>query len=203
MAEEIKNLIEKIQEEGIKAAEDKAKEIELEAKRKAEEILKKAQTEAEKILSEASEKVSRLEQSAKISINQAGRDLILSLKEEIDVMLQRLIQSSISQALSPQEMAKILVDLIKKLGSHDKEDVLVLLKKDDLEKLQKEYLDRIKEETKKGIILRPSQDITGGFIISFDSGKSHFDFTDKALTEYLGSFIKPHLREILNNTKKD
>lgn len=203
MAEEIKDLIEKIQEEGIKAAEEKAQAIELEAKRKAQEIIKKAEGQAEKILSEAKEKVSRLEKSAKASISQAGRDLVLSLKEEIARMLERLIQSGISQALSPQEMSKVLVDLIKKLGAHDKEEILVLVKKDDLEDLRKEFSSRLKDESKKGITLASSQDITGGFIISFDAGKSHFDFTDKALTEYLSSFLKPHLREILDNTKKE
>jgi len=200
MAEEIKDLIKKIQEEGIKAAEDKAKEIELEAKRKAEAILQKAQADAEKIISEADEKVSRMEQSAKASVQQAGRDSLLSLKHEIDTMLTRLIQSSIAQALSPAEMAKVIVELIKKFASHGKEDVLVLLKKEDLEKVEKEFLNRLKDETKKGILLKPSQDISGGFLISFDSGKSHFDFTDKALAEYMSSFLKPHLIKILNGT---
>jgi V/A-type H+-transporting ATPase subunit E len=198
MAEEIKDLIKKIQEEGIQAAQDKAKEIELEAKRKAEAILQKAKLEAEKIISEANEKISRMEQSAKVSIQQAGRDSLLSLRQEIDAILTRLIQSSISQALSPSEMAKIIIELVKKFASHGKEDVLVLLKKEDLEKMEKEFLSRLKDEAKKEIVLKSAQDIAGGFIISFDSGKSHFDFTDKALAEHMSSFLKPQLSKMLN-----
>jgi V/A-type H+-transporting ATPase subunit E len=198
MTEEIKDLIKKIQEEGIQAAQDKAKEIELEAKRKAEAILQKAQDEAGKIISEANEKALRMEQSAKVSIQQAGRDSLLSLRHEIDAMLMRLIQSSISQTLSPAEIAKIIAELIKKFASPGKEDVLVLLKKEDLEKMEKEFLSRLKDETKKGIVLKSAQDITGGFVISFDSGKSHFDFTDKALAEYMSSFLKSHLSKMLN-----
>jgi len=200
MAEEIKDLIEKIQQEGIKAAEDKAKEIEAEARLKAQDLIKKAQSEAEKIMSEANERISRTEQDSKALINQAGRDLLLSLKKEIDVMLERLIASSVAQTLNPSEMAKIIAELIKKFSSEGKEDIWVLLKKEDVEKLEKEFLSRLKEETKKGIVLKSSQDISGGFIISFDAGKSHFDFTDKALAEYLGSFLKPHLNQILNGT---
>ena len=64
MAEEIRSLIEKIQQEGIQAGEDKAKEIEAEAKRKATSVLKKAESDAEKILADAKEKVVRLEESA-------------------------------------------------------------------------------------------------------------------------------------------
>ena len=198
MAEEIKDLIEKIQQEGIKAAEDKAKQIEQEAKAKAEAILQKAQAQSAKIILEANEEVTRRQESAKASIRQAARDLLLSLKKEINFMLERLIASTVSQTLTPSEMAKIIEELVKKFGSQTKDDVLVLLKKEDLEKLKSEFLSRLKEETKKGIILKPSQDISAGFIISFDAGKSHFDFTDKVLAEYLSSFLRPHLNQILN-----
>jgi len=203
MAEEIKDLIEKIQEEGIKAGEDKAKEIELEAKRKAGSLLEKAKSDAEKTLAEAKEKVARMEESAKVSIQQAGRDLLLSLKEELHAMLGRLVQSSVAQTLNPSEMAKILHELIKKLAGASEEDIWVWLKKEDGEKLEKEFLSRLKEETKRNIVLKPSEEILGGFIISFDAGKSHFDFTDKALGEYLGTFLKPHLKQVLNGEVKE
>jgi len=203
MAEEIKSLIEKIQEEGIKAGEDKAREIEAEAKRKVASLLEKAKSDAEKILAEAKDKVGRMEESAKASIQQAGRDLLLSLKQELQAMLGRLVQSSVAETLSPSEMAKILHELIKKLAGASKEDIWIWLKKEDGEKLKTEFLSRLKEETKRNIILKPSQEISGGFIISFDAGKSHFDFTDKALAEYLGSFLKPQLNQILNKEAKE
>lgn len=201
MAEEIKDLIEKIQEEGIKAAEEKAKKIEAEAKRLAESILQKAQGEAQKILSEADEKVLRMEQSAKASIQQAGRDLLLSLRKEIEEMLKRLVQAKVAQVLSASEITKILHELIKKFAEHGKEEVLVWLNKEDGEKLEKDFLAQLKEETRRGITLKPSQDISAGFIISFDAGKSHFDFTDKALAGYMATFLRPQLREILEESK--
>ncbi|KPK97742.1 MAG: hypothetical protein AMJ95_07535 [Omnitrophica WOR_2 bacterium SM23_72] len=203
MAEEIRNLIEKIQEEGIKAGEDKAREIEAEAKRKAASLLAKAESDVEKILAEAKERVARMEESAKASIQQAGRDLLLSLKEELHAMLERLVQSSVAETLSPSEMAKILHELIKKLAGASKEDIWIWLKKEDGEKLKTEFLSRLKEETKRNIVLKPSEEILGGFIISFDAGKSHFDFTDKALAEYLGTFLKPQLNQILNSPGKE
>jgi V/A-type H+-transporting ATPase subunit E len=203
MAEEIKNLIEKIQEEGIKAGEDKAREIEAEAKRKAVSLMEKAKAEAQEIITEGREKVSRMEESAKASIQQAGRDLLLSLKEELHAMLERLVQSSVAETLSPSEMAKILHELIKKLAGASKEDIWVWLKKEDGEKLKMEFLSRLKEETKRNIVLKPSEEILGGFIISFDAGKSHFDFTDQALAEYLGTFLKPQLNQILNSIAKE
>ena len=104
-------------------------------------------------------------------------------------------------AVTGPEMARVIAELIKKLGAQGKEDIWILLKKEECEKLEKEFLSHLKEETKRGIVLKPSQDITGGFTISFDAGKSHFDFTDKALAEYLTSFLRPQLRQILEEKK--
>ena len=56
MAEQIKDLIEKINQEGIKAAEEKARQVEEAAKQKADEILAKAKLEAERIIAEAAKR---------------------------------------------------------------------------------------------------------------------------------------------------
>ena len=73
------------------------------------------------------------------------------------------------------------------------------MKKEDQEKIEKGLLAELKEEVKKGITLKPSEDIAGGFIISYDAGKSHFDFTDKALAEYFSLYLKPKIGQMLNS----
>ncbi len=195
MAEEIKDLIEKIQEEGVRVAEDKAREIEDTARGKADEIIKKARAEAERITAAAKEQVARMQESSKTLLKQAGRDLILNLRKEIDAMLDKLIVSGIRQALSPEELAKILTTLIKDYSG--KENIIISLKKEDQEKLEKGFLGALAQEARKKVILRPSEDIQAGFIISYDNGKSSYDFTDEAMAEYIGSALKPKLKEIL------
>ncbi|MFH1622747.1 MAG: V-type ATP synthase subunit E family protein [Candidatus Omnitrophota bacterium] len=198
MAEEIKNLIEKIQQEGIQAAEDKARQIEEQAKQKVNHILEKAKREAEKITQDAKANAAKMEESAKASLKQAARDLLITLRKEINSMLDKLIVSQVGQALDAHELSKIITLLIKECKDKAKEEIMILLKKEDLQKIEKGLLSELKEETKKGIVLKPSEDITGGFIISFDSGKSHYDFTDKALAEYISLYLKPKLGKILD-----
>lgn len=195
MTEDIKNLIDKIQEEGVKSGQDKAKAIEEDAKRQAKEIIEKAKNEAEKIISDAKDKIAKMEESSKVSLKQSGRDLLILIKKEVNSLLGKLIVSNVRQTLNPDELAKIITTLIKDYKG--KEDIIISLKKEDMEKLEKGFLGELKEEVKKGIVLRPSEDIQAGFIISYDGGKSHFDFTDKALAEYIGSYIKPKVGEIL------
>ena len=76
-------------------------------------------------------------------------------------------------------------------------DIVVSLKKEDLESLEKGSMGELREAVKKGITLRPSDDISAGFIISYDAGKSQFDFTDKSLAEYIITYLKPKLKDVL------
>lgn len=197
MAEDLKGLIEKINQEGVKAAEEKAQEIEAEAKRQAEGIIEKAKKEAEKIIAEAKDEAARMEKSGKASLAQAGRNLILSLRKEITSMLDGLVASRLREELSPSAIVKIINSLIKNYKGAAEGNVIVSLNKEDLQSLEKDFLADLKREVKKGITLKRADDIQAGFIISYDSGKSHFDFTDKGLAEYISLYLKPQLAELL------
>ena len=197
MAEEIKELIAKIQEEGIKTAEAKAKEIENSARKNAEEIVARARSDAEKIIAEAKGKAKKAEESTNALLKQAGRDLILGLRKEINTLLNKIAVSGARHALAPEELVKIIAGLIKEHHLKEGENIVVSLRKEDLEKIEKGLLAELSEKVKKGITLKSSEDVSGGFIISFDSQKSHFDFSDNALADYISTHLKPKLNEIL------
>lgn len=197
MAEELKELIEKIQLEGVKAAEDKALAIAAHAQRRADETIKNAEKESGRIISEAKERVARLEEGAKSSVKQAARDTMLSLRKEIAAMLERLVADHVHKALSAEDLAKILTAIIKGCSGENKDKIVISLRKEDLEKVEKALFSELGHEAKKGIALRATTDIRGGFLISYDSGKSYFDFSDKALAEYLAAQLKTSLADIV------
>ncbi len=197
MAEDIKGLIEKIQQEGIKAAEAQAKEIEGRAGQRAGAIVKEAEKQAQQLIDNAKDEIAKMEKSADASIRQAGRDLLLSLREEINRMLQKLVVSQVRAALSPDEMSKIIIALIKEMSIAKEGEIIVSLKEKDMEKVERSLLHSLADEAKKRVALKASGEITGGFIISYDGGKSHFDFTDKAIAEYLSLQLEPKLAKLL------
>ena len=200
MPENLEGLIEKIHEEGVRAAENKAKDIEGEAKLKAQAIVDKAEKNAEKIIAETKNEVARLEKSGEASLRQAGRNLIISLKKEIESLLNKLITLEVREELSPEVMTKSISTLIKNYKDKEKTDIIISLGEDDLKKVEKGFLGKLKREVKNGISLKARDDIHGGFIISYDAGKSHYDFTDKALTEYIGLYLRPKLADLLGSS---
>ena len=197
MAEEIRDLIEKINQEGIKAAEEKAQNIEAAAKQRADDILAQARLEAGEMIAVAKDRIHREDEKGKTLLAQGGRDLLLSLRKEINAILGRIVVSDIHQVLTPEALFKLLSEVVKNYKAGESSDITVFLNKEDLEPLEKIFLNKLREETKKKIILRPAEEISGGFTISFDSGKSCYDFTDKALAEYIGTYLKPKLNKIL------
>ena len=203
MAEEIRDLIEKINQDGIRAAEEKGRQIEAAAQEQAGEILDRARHETEGMLSAAREKIRREEENEKTVLAQAGRDLLLSLRNEIGAMLGRLLEGEVRATLTPEALATLLSDVIRRESAGEGGDIAVYLKKDDLERLEAHFLQRLREETKKQIVLMPADGISGGFIISYDGGKSCFDYTDRALAAYLGARLKPELDRILKGAAKD
>ncbi|MBU1037591.1 MAG: hypothetical protein KJ994_00910, partial [Candidatus Omnitrophica bacterium] len=171
--------------------------IEAEARARADRAVEKGAKEAESMISEAKAEIKALEEGAKNSIKQASRDTMLSLRKEIYSMLERIVGSHVHKALSAEELAKILTAMIKGHGGEDKQNIIVSLKKDDLEKVEKAIFAELGQEAKKGIRLKTVTDIHGGFLISYDSGRSYFDFSDKALAEYLSLHLKARLGDIV------
>jgi vacuolar-type H+-ATPase subunit E/Vma4 len=203
MVEDIRDLIEKINQEGIRAAEEKARDIEDTARRKADDIIAAAQHEADDLITAAKERIRREDDKERTLIVQAGRDMLLSLREEINAMLGRIMVTDIRKSLTPEALSTILAEVVRKHGREESGDIIVSLSPEDREALAQNFFARLREETGKKIIVRPSDNISRGFSISFDSGKSCYDFSDKALAEYIGTYLKPRLNRILGEAAKD
>ena len=197
MAEEIKELIEKIREEGVRAGEDKARAIEEEARNRARQVIDDAEAESKKILSEAHKSISKSEESSRTSLKQAARDCVIGLKKEILSTLNKITLSHVHKTLTMEETGKFIAHLLKECKPREKGEIIISLKKEEIDKLTGALMSELSDELKKGLVLRSSEDIRGGFTVSYDHGKSYYDFTDKALAEYIGSYIKPKLSGIL------
>ncbi len=197
MAQELKALLDKIQKEGVESAQKAAREIEARAQKQADEIVARAESDARKLLDDAQEKIRQEKDASEAALKQAGRDLVLSLKKQILATLEKVVTLDVRQALGPQELAALVKLAVQQYGGQDAGPVTVSLQDGDRRKLEQGFLSRLKDELKRDIVLKATDEVAGGFIISFDAGKSHFDFSDKALAAYLSGLVRPKLAEFL------
>lgn len=200
MAEELKELLEKIQREGIDAAAERGRAIEAEARGRADEIIRLAEQSAARVMAEARSSIATAEESGRRSLEQASRDTIISLHQEIAATLGRTVSTHVHKELGTGELTKMIIALVKDADCAGKEKTIISLRKEDLEKIEKGLIGELGPEVRKGIVLRHSADIKGGFTISYDSGKSHYDFTEGSLADYISAYLKPELARILKKT---
>ena len=110
---QIQDLVNSIKRDGIAEAEKKAAQIIAEAKEQAEELLRTADKDAAKLLDEARKEVAVMRQSGKAALEQAGRDVILSLKKSINAQFDRLLGKSVAKAFSGKDLVNLVVQVVK------------------------------------------------------------------------------------------
>ncbi len=198
MAQEIKDLIAKIQQEGVQAAQEQATQIKADAEKDSLKIIAQAKLQAQKIIEQANVQAKKTDDSTQAALKQAGRDLLISLRQEIITMLDRLIKLDLRQVLTVEELSKIITALIKDTPLSLGSQIVVSLNPQDKQKLEQGFLKQLIAETKKSVVLKSTDGIDSGFIISFDAGKSIFDFSGQALSDYLLGCLRPELSKILN-----
>lgn len=199
MAQEIKDLIAKIKSEGVDAAQVQAVQIKAQADQAAAKVIAEAKIQAQRIIEQATTAAKKLEDSTAAALKQSSRDLLISLKQEIAHILDRLVKAQLHQALSAGELGGIISALIKNAPLSLGSQIVVSLNPADKDKLEQGLLKQLVEETKKSIVLKSSEGIESGFVISFDAGKSIFDFTDQALSDYIGRGLRPEINKLLNS----
>ncbi|MBI5415751.1 MAG: hypothetical protein HZA29_02945, partial [Candidatus Omnitrophica bacterium] len=67
----------------------------------------------------------------------------------------------------------------------------------DLRELRDGSLAKLQKQIKHPVHFEACEDIGKGFTVSFDNGKSSFDFSEAALAEYLSVYLNEELAALL------
>jgi len=199
--EDLKNLIDRIHEEGVRAVEEKTSRIEEDARKRREQIIEDARVEAGRILEDAGKKAEESRKRAEEELRQSARDLIIKLKETVFSVLDSLIENEIGAEFKDARILKTITPVIEKMGEPGEDKIALTVSAKERKRLEEALLSGLKDEIKKGVAIKESDEIGKGFLISFDGGRSTFDVTAKGLAEYVSRYMKPRLRDMLKDLK--
>ena len=183
MAEEIQYLINQIQKEGV----DKAKS-------EAEKIINDAKSEAEKNKSLAEEQANSLRNKSITAIEQAARDLLITLGQ----CCEKVVLSTLDESIKDELKDDYLKKLIEKIIENQNEPLSVLLNKSDAENLIAIVSD-ISKENLKEIDISVDNNILSGFKIKFKENQVFLDYTNESLSNSLSEFLRPELAKIVSD----
>ncbi len=202
METQLQELIQKIKNDGVAAAENEAADIVNAAKIEAEKILAEAKEKAQKIVDDAKSESRRTVKSGEEAISQAGRNLLISFRESVTRELSALVNSSVKEAFSSSELCSIIVKSVEALSQNtDAEDISLLLNQSDLKVLENNLVAAFNKKLEGGIMLKASDSFDGGFRVAVNGGSAYYDFSTESVTEMLCNYLNPQIAALLKEAQ--
>ena len=197
MSVQLKELIERIKKEGVGEADKMAEQIQSKAKEQADEIIRAANDKAREIVEKAEADAKRFENAGKEAVRQAGRDIVLKTEAEIKKVFASILNRETQEALKPELLQQAIASLVEAWAKNKGESIEVQVSENDIKNLSSYLQDRLSDEIKKGVTVKPSTNVESGFHVSLKDGSAFYDFSDRGLTEYFLDYLNPQISDAL------
>ena len=192
---QIQDLITSIKNDGIEKARKEADDVLWKAHAEAEAIIKGANEEREKILSSARRDIEVEKKSAEEKLRQAARDASLTFKKSVEDELEKIIKESVNASLDSALLAKLIECVVSSSFVDDSPTVMISEK--DKNKVSSAFIKELAEKMKKGITLRTSTSLSGGFVVKASDGSGYFDLSDEEIAKLLYPYLSDSLKKLL------
>ena len=198
MAEELQHLIERIRKEGVESGEKAADSLVAEAKQKAAALVAEAQKQAKDMVAKAEKDAEAFAARGKQTLQQAARDLLISINGSVGDVVGGIVDQTLDQALTPEIMGQMLVKLAASYAQDgDQGGMVAMLGEKDAAALKDYMAKTYQDKLAAGIQIESNKDVFKGFRVGVKGAQVFHDFTKEAIAESLGSFLRPEVAEIV------
>jgi V/A-type H+-transporting ATPase subunit E len=209
----VQNLVDRIRDQGVLAATEKANKILRDAEAKSAKMLADAKREVEQLRENARVEIESNHAAALEALKLSARDTVLQLEAKVasafEVFVQKLVTSATRDEKFIKSIVLVLADHAQKELIGDKEiEISIsesLLTGQPDEKLQERAKQTIlglsSEMLREGVELIPSSEIEGGARVRLVKDKLEIDLSDKAIAKLLYQRILPRFQAILEGSE--
>ncbi|MGR9105833.1 MAG: hypothetical protein ACU843_02780 [Gammaproteobacteria bacterium] len=205
----VQELIDRIRDQGVGAARERAEKIVRDAEAQAAKMLAEAKAEATQLRNDAKREIEAHRESANEALKLSARDTVLQLKSRVTSAFESFVQRLVTTSIRDEEFIRSLVLV---LAGHsvdefirDKE-IQILLSETILSGRSEEKLRARGKESilslssdmlREGIELLGSESVEGGARVRLVEDKLEIDLSDKAVSKMLSARLLPRFRAIL------
>jgi V/A-type H+-transporting ATPase subunit E len=202
MADELQQLIERIQQEGLAKAEGEARRIVDEARAQAETLRRDAETQARDIVEAAEREAKTFAERGGKALDQAARDVILSVHQAVNDTFQALVRQTVGEALTLDTLKQMMVKVVEGYcaGQGQCSEIDLIVSPRDQQPLVDFFLKSYREAIDKGIEIHADAGVVKGFRVSLEGEHLHHDFTQQEIAAAMGRLLRPRLAEILKRS---
>lgn len=203
MAEELQPLLEQIRKEGVEKAQKEASDLLAQAKEKAAQMVREAEAKAKALVAKAEIDAEIYTQRSTATLEQAARDILITVGQGIENIIAELVAESTKEALKIEVLEQMMVKMAEACAaSHGETRIELLVSEADQKDMVKFFADKYREKMIHGIELHTDKEILKGFKVSFADDHVYLDFTQEAIAESLTAFLRPKLAEIVGRVAK-
>ncbi len=205
MSQELQHLINRIQDEAVDHASQESERILAQAKSQAAALIQEAESQAATLLEQAEVDAEQFTRRSQRTLQQAGRNLVISIGEKLDQVLSDVTRGAVDETLKPETLSNILTTLVEsyaeKQGAVQQLDVL--LSEENGRALEQELTRRFQNKLKGGGTIETDPDLPTGFNVSFNGEKACHDFSHEAIAATLAETLRPELAAIIQKAVTD
>jgi V/A-type H+-transporting ATPase subunit E len=204
MPEELQHLIDRIRKDAVETAEQQSAKILSQAKEKAAALVKEAEVRAAAVIAKAEKDSQAFTERSIRAIEQAARDLLISVGQGVENILADIVGEAVQQALGPDVLKQMLVKMAEAYAAREGAEsrIEMLISPHDQQDVIRFFSDRYKQRLVHGVDLHVDNEIFKGFKVTFADGRAYHDFTAQAIAESLTNFLRPNLAEIVHRAAR-
>ncbi len=201
MSEQLQHLIEKIRTEGVSKADTEAQAILAKARDDAARIERDAVEKARSLVKQAESASQAFAERGHTALEQASRDMILTVSQAVESLFTRLLQEKVDAAFTPETFHSFLHDVIQSYldQGHSAEGLAITVSPEHEKALRDFILKAFQESVAQGVTIRSSNDVIKGFRVAFKSNHVEHDFSTEAIAEAMTRLVRPHLADLLRS----
>ncbi len=199
MSEELQSLLDRIEKDGVDKANARAREILAAAEAKAAELIKNGETRAAAFLAGAEEDSKAFETRSARALEQAARDVILSVERSVAAIFARIAAEEVARSLDTATIQGCVATLIDSYTRADAEGIRLAITLTEEQKADVvAYLSqKFQAQLADGVTIAGSDVIGSGFKVAVTDKEVEHDFTGEAVADALGALLRADLAAIV------
>lgn len=193
MTQDLQQLLEKIQRDGVDKAKSDADKLVSEAQAQARKIVEAAHAEAAKIKADARQEAEAFERRAEETVRQSARDTVLNVEKAVTALFGGLLLKDVNAALNSAELtAELAAEAVRAyIGEKGGVEVAAAAKLADALRA------KLAAEAASGVTVVTDDTTGAGFRLRLAGGRVEHAFTGAAVADALAKQLRPRLAALM------
>lgn len=209
----VQNLIDRIRDHGVQAAQEEADRLLREARQRATEIVAQAKAEADATQEKTRAEIEAYRAASNDALRLAARDTVLQLKAGVISRFEEFVKRLVTSATRDKELIRNIVLVLAGHAADEfikDKDIQVRISRSLLEDqadpvLMKEgnlaILGLSSDMLREGLELLPNQDVEGGARVRLVQDKLEIDLSDRAVARMIAQKLIPRFKAIMEGAE--